>query len=127
MYAGINGNTLGECFAEHDVMKIVRGEGSVGPLPVAAAKWEDSYIKNSRRFVAVSSPRRLVFSPRILRGVEFSPSISSLSSFHHCDDQRPFEATVPRDSAVLYFDVRPQNYVTKLTECKERYAVTSLQ
>jgi hypothetical protein len=23
--------------------------------------------------------------------------------------------------------VRPQNYVTKLTECKERYAVTSLQ
>lgn len=32
MYAGINGNMLGKCCSEHDIIEMVRGEGSEGPL-----------------------------------------------------------------------------------------------
>jgi len=123
-----------KCCSEHDIIEIVRGEGSGGPLfAVCSSRCSgriesvegDSCIENNRRFVSVSSPRRRVFNPRILCGVDFTSSISSPSTFQHCDDQRPMKATVPRGSAALSFDLRSQKYVTKQTMCKERYVVTS--
>lgn len=126
---------LGECCSEHGVIEMVRGEGSEGPLLAVcysscSGRIEsvegDSFIENSRQFVSVSSPRWPVLNPRILCGVDFPSSISSSSTFHHSDDQRHLVATVPRGSAVLSFDSRSPNYVTKQTICKERYVVTSL-
>jgi hypothetical protein len=69
----------------------------------------DSCIEYCRRFVSVSSPRWPVFNPWILCGVDFPSNISSSSTFHHSDDQRPLVATVPRGSAALSFDSRSQN------------------
>lgn len=65
-----------------------------------------------------------MFNYRVLCGVDFPSSISSPSTFHHSDDQRPLEATVLRGSVVQPYDLRSQNYVIKQTMCKERYVVT---
>jgi hypothetical protein len=93
----------------------VRGECSEGPLLAAcyssfSGRIESvggySRIENSRRFISISSPRWPVFNPWILCGVDFPLSISSSSTFHHSDDQRPLVATVPRGSGALSFDSR---------------------
>jgi hypothetical protein len=99
---------LGVCRSEHGVIEIVRGEGSRGPLlAVCYSSYSvrsdsvegDSCIEYSTRFFSVSSRRWPVFNPWILCRVDFPSSISSSSTFHHSDYQRPLEATVPRGSA----------------------------
>jgi hypothetical protein len=52
-------------------------------------------METSRLLFSVSSLRWPVFKPRILCEVDFPSSISSPSTFHHSDDQKPLEATVP--------------------------------
>ena len=89
---------LQKCCSERDILLIVGGEGSEGPLfAVCSSRYSgriesmagDICIENNRRFVSVSSHRRRVFNPRIPRGVDFTSSVSSPPTFQHSDDQRP--------------------------------------